>query len=446
MAQFFNPNLPVGSPEQQPRPDQFGFEARQAAIEQRKKLLAALMRRQEQSQGDAGPQGRMVGNIYVKPHWLEELAHVAKPLMAQWGAQREQKGIAADAEALSKADQEAGQAHVARRPIARDVEVPGPQPEELEGTPVTKRVEPTTQDKLKWAQEGMSIPSRRDVLSKVIADLEVNEPIRQDARADRQAEREDRQAESRGAQEANLQLRREQLAQAAAAARQRSEDTRASIEQRREAAQMHAGLMRELAQMRIDAKGAATAAGKTLPQSALKDIGALEETAGRIGRLQSEFDPRFAGLKGAAATIAGNNIPGVTTDASEWWKNYRKEAELVERHAMFGASLTEGEKKAWRDADIAPKMAPDAIQRNLARRKELADKVFGNAVERQQRAGYNARDVFGAQAPQPQRQGAGGGGGSWDDAPVRVRSAAEAAKLKPGTRFITPDGQERVRQ
>jgi hypothetical protein len=29
---------------------------------------------------------------------------------------------------------------------------------------------------------------------------------------------------------------------------------------------------------------------------------------------------------------------------------------------------------------------------------------------------------------------------------VKVRSPGEAAKLKPGTRFITPDGQQRVRQ
>jgi hypothetical protein len=440
---MFNPNDPAQLA--QPQPGQFGFEARQAAIEQRKKLLAVLMRRQEQLGAEAGPDGRMVGRTYVNPHPLEHLAHAIKPLMAQWGAAQEQRRIQADTEALSKADREAAMAHVASRPTTRDVEVPGPQPEEMEGVPVTKRVEPTTQDRLKWAQEGMHIPSRRDVLSKVIADLEVNEPIRQEARADRQANREDRQAESRAAQEANLQLRREQLEQAASAARQRSEDTRASIDQRREAAQMHAGLMRELAQMRADAKAGDAAKGKTLPQSALKDIGALEETAGRIGRLQSEFDPRFAGLKGAAATIAGNNIPGVTTDASEWWKNYRKEAELVERHAMFGASLTEGEKQAWRDADIAPKMAPDAIQRNLARRKELADKVFANAVERQQRAGYNARDVFGAQEPTPKRQGAGGAGGSWDDAPVRVNSKAERDRLPKGTRYVDPQGNVATR-
>jgi hypothetical protein len=437
MNRMFNPNAPAG-------PQRFPFEAKQAALEQRKKLLAQLMRRQEQAQGQAGPEGRMVGNTYVAPHWSEHLAHELKPLMAQWGAQKEQKGIDADTAALAKADQDAAAVHVARRPQARDVEVPGPQPEELEGTPVTKRVEPTTQDRLQWAQEGMGIPSRREVLSRVMADLEVNEPIRQEARADRQQDREDRQAESRGAQEANLQLRREQLEQAAAAARQRSEDQRLAREDRAAAAQEANAIRLQIAQMGADARRDARTAGKTLPQSALKDIGALEETAGRIGRLRSDFEPRFAGLKGAAATVAGNNIPGFTTDASEWWKNYRKEAELVERHAMFGASLTEGEKQAWRDADIGPKMDPAAIQRNLARRAELAQKVFSNAVERQQRAGYNARDVFGAQE-QPQRQSAGGAGGSWDDAPVRVNSKAERDKLKPGTRYIDPQGNVATR-
>lgn len=436
MPTMFDPNA-----QQQQQPGQFDFETRQAALEQRKRLLAALMRRQEQASAEAAPDGRMVGRIYVNANPLEHLAHIAKPLMAQWGAQQEQKGIEADTAALSQADREAAAAHIARMPAARP-ELSGPRDES--GSPELDASTPTTQDKLKWAQEGMSIPSRRDVLSKVITDLEVNEPVRQDARAEKRMDREDRQAESRATLQANLELKREQLAQAAEAARQRSEDTRASIDQRREAAQMHAGLMRELAQMRADAKAGDAAKGKTLPQSALKDIGALEETAARIGNLQREFDPSYAGLKGAAATIAGNNIPGVTTKASEWWKNYRKEAELVERHAMFGASLTENEQKAWRSADISPTMAPEAIQRNLTRRAELAQKVFANAVDRQQRAGYNARDAFGT--PEPQRN-IGGAGGAWDDstAPVRVSSKAERDRLPKGTRYMDPQGNVATR-
>ena len=126
----------------------------------------------------------------------------------------------------------------------------------------------------------------------------------------------------------------------------------------------------------------------------------------------------------------GNNVPGFTTEASEWWKNYRKEAELAERHSLFGASLTQNEQKSWRDADIQPSMAPEAIQRNLKRRAELTQKMRDTAVQRQQDAGYNATDAFPIEPRAP--KGDGGATGGWADTPSGAPTP-KVRKFNPAT-------------
>ena len=373
--------------------DAFPYEARAAVIDQRKKLLADLMR--QSAQPLQMPEGQMVGRYYVKPSPLAYAVPGIERALTQQRGEQTQRDLERDQREYTNADQADAAAHIASRPQAHG-EMQGPRAQG--GSPDLDGYSPTTQDKLEWAQQGQRIPSRRDVMTRVMADLEVNEPTREDARAQRNLDREDRQAESRATSESNLALKRDQLEQRREEAHLRSEDARLSFEQRREANRESNQARRDIAALVADPRRSTatnSGQGKTLPQIVIKDLGGLEETVGRVSTLKSEFKPEFGGLKGAALTLAGNNIPGVTTGASEWWRNYAKEAALVERHAMFGASLTDGEKKAWKDADISPSLAPEAIQRNLARREALARKVFSNAVNRHQRAGYNARDAFG---------------------------------------------------
>ena len=150
--------------------------------------------------------------------------------------------------------------------------------------------------------------------------------------------------------------------------------------------------------------------GKVMPVSGITKLGEMEKSAEAVARLKAEFKPEYAGVGGAAMNLAGKLIPGVDTNAAEWWRNYAKEQQLIERHELFGAALTPTEQMSWRGADISPTMAPEAIQRNLARRAELADKVYNASVARFGKGGYNVGG-FDPRAVAPEQPPAAPAGG-----------------------------------
>ena len=136
---------------------------------------------------------------------------------------------------------------------------------------------------------------------------------------------------------------------------------------------------------------------KPIPGPALKQITEARDNAATLNRLTAEFKPEFGGkgLYGLGAemgmSIKGN--VGVDKDAVAWWKNYRKQSELTERHALFGATLTQAEQGAWRSADIAPGMDAAVIERNLAERAALSKKVFENTRQDLIDAGYKKERI-----------------------------------------------------
>jgi hypothetical protein len=77
-------------------------------------------------------------------------------------------------------------------------------------------------------------------------------------------------------------------------------------------------------------------------------------------------------------------------------------------------------------------MDAGAISRNLERRAEILAQHQSQAVRNYGVSGYNT-EAFQPMSP----EGA---------APVRVNSAAEAAKLPSGTKFIDHNGQPRTRR
>jgi hypothetical protein len=219
---------------------------------------------------------------------------------------------------------------------------------------------------------------------------------------------------------------------------ERAELEREKITARRELAQERAALSIALANSRRGpAAGPAepkpVSPGKTLPTKVVMDLTDGQAKASAIARLGQEFDPSYSGVAGMASQAAGQYIPGVDTRAAEWWRNYRKEQELIERHGLFGATLTGNELSAWRAADIQPKMSPDAIQRNLARRAEIIqahqDKVLNNLGK----SGYNITAFGDAEAPAAPAQQAPAQQAPAQQAPAPSNagglSAAEQAEL-----------------
>lgn len=138
-------------------------------------------------------------------------------------------------------------------------------------------------------------------------------------------------------------------------------------------------------------------ANKPLAQPVIKSLQETRDNAVSIHKLDTAFkegyaDKGFMGMM-ADSSMSAKAIFGFDKEAVEWWKTYKKQAELVERHAMFGASLTVGEQAAWKAADISPGMDPDVIKTNLTARAELAKTMLENTKADYIGAGYSEKRI-----------------------------------------------------
>jgi hypothetical protein len=137
--------------------------------------------------------------------------------------------------------------------------------------------------------------------------------------------------------------------------------------------------------------------GKPLPNSVLSQAQEARDNAASIESLESSFKPKFAGKGvigiGSNLQLSASEVLGADSESVDWWKNYRKQAELVERHSLFGASLTQNEQAAWRAADISPGSAASVIQKNLATRKRLTKKVLENTTADLIDAGHDEKRI-----------------------------------------------------
>lgn len=166
---------------------------------------------------------------------------------------------------------------------------------------------------------------------------------------------------------------------------------------------------------------------KPLAQPVTKQLTEARDNAATIDRLATSFEDKFAskgvlGL-GADASMMAKGVLGADTKAVEWWKNYRKQAELIERHALFGAALTPTEQASWTSADIGPGMDAGVIKTNLATRKALTKKIFENTTQDLIDAGHSEKRI---RAIAGRNTEVGGGATGEFDAPGDIRSQADA--------------------
>ena len=361
--------------------------------------------------------GRMVGRTFVAPHWTEQLA----PLLQQFQAgQAERASTKANADYQGRLGQ-AKQDWMSSLPqtiaaIPGRAELPGPVDEggspELAAVARTPAVLPTRDAVLKATMAGLRIPgneSAANLFNKGMSDdltredtqvfrteeRTANNQFRKDSRDADILARADEKALGQKAASDNLKAT---LEQRAADAKMRSEDMRLSIQQRADAAKDAVAARREIASgMQAIAQGKTSEEkpAKPLPANVMKPMTELENATQAITATAAAYKPEFGGLGGAMSKIAGTYVPGVSTEAANFWKDYAKQTQLPERHASFGATLPKGELSAWRDADIFPGMAPKLIQENLAKRAAIAQRAFERSREKYEAAGYpSVKDAF----------------------------------------------------
>lgn len=87
-----------------------------------------------------------------------------------------------------------------------------------------------------------------------------------------------------------------------------------------------------------------------------KEVRGIVNLGDEISRLAKTFKPEYANFKMDVAGDVSAKLQERFMDnpeMAEWWRRYENVA-IPERHSMFGATLTGGERESWRKASIGP--------------------------------------------------------------------------------------------
>ena len=146
--------------------------------------------------------------------------------------------------------------------------------------------------------------------------------------------------------------------------------------------------------------------------------------------------PGVAGVGGTVRNWLVDSSPESWTDpndraAAQWWRGYKRNSELTERHELFGAALTATEQAQWKAADIHPNMNATAIRENLRVRNELLTGAMRRYASGLVAAGYD---------PAPIEQAFG-----IPLAELGVTATGRGDRLTPGAGGGTGGGGGRVR-
>jgi len=165
-------------------------------------------------------------------------------------------------------------------------------------------------------------------------------------------------------------------AQSAAASRDRAAASRSGIIETSPGATLYDTTRREP----VYTAPAAARQPRELSPSDTRNLvkdGTVLTTSGRLG---TSFRDAYAVpgtvRGGDVANWYAQNAPERMTTAdsrqrAQWWQDYRRNSELIERHELFGAALTPTEQASWRAATIHPNMNAATIRVNLARQHDI---------------------------------------------------------------------------
>lgn len=117
---------------------------------------------------------------------------------------------------------------------------------------------------------------------------------------------------------------------------------------------------------------------------------ALSTLSGLLSTYRPEYGGNIAG--GIENTLQSLNAGLGTPGQREWWANMRR-MDAIQRNALFGASLTAGEKAAWEETTVGPNMSPEVIKQNLTKRALVAQGALARRQASNVAAGYSPRQI-----------------------------------------------------
>jgi len=134
---------------------------------------------------------------------------------------------------------------------------------------------------------------------------------------------------------------------------------------------------------------------KSLPTGEVEKITAIDVSFGNQKRLSDTFQDSYGGYKfkigGEIANVYGSKFGGDNQSQSEWWASHDANDNIM-RNALFGASLTAGEQKAWEKTSINPGMSPSMIKNRMTERETLIDAKRNATIGNLDKAGYDVKN------------------------------------------------------
>lgn len=366
----------------------------ESQIEQAKRNRALIDYLRKQNPEDVS-RGRMVGKFYVPNSRMSILAPALQNITGTIMAGRQDAADAQRQIAMRQAAEQWMSSLPKARTMVQDPMGPpteeGIPPAQVSLNPPTQTIQPSQSDKLAWAMQGQRNPLTQALAAHYAQDALINEPIREEARAEKKQARLDTITAHHEDVQAQIGMRRDALQEQARQADARlAESIRQNIgvEQARIEANAIRQQLADLAQQALDYKKQhdkdVADAKKDAPAQkplSLTDLTKLQTAAIHVeaaNRYVTTFDDKFSGPLGEAKRMSGalNPFADKTSKASaEWWNDYQSHKNDV-RHTLFGSALTSTEKGEWEKSDITTSMQPDQIRKNLARRAFLEKKAY----------------------------------------------------------------------
>ena len=133
---------------------------------------------------------------------------------------------------------------------------------------------------------------------------------------------------------------------------------------------------------------------RPLTTGEVEKITSIDNAFGTQKRLADTFQNSYGGYtfkaSGELANVFGGKFGGDNQAQSEWWASHDAN-DNVARNALFGASLTAGEQKAWEKTSINPGMSPSMIRNRMTERQNLIDAKRKTTIGNLENAGYDVK-------------------------------------------------------
>lgn len=131
---------------------------------------------------------------------------------------------------------------------------------------------------------------------------------------------------------------------------------------------------------------------RELPAGEIDKISTIDNSLGAQARLLETFKPEYGGYKvkfaGDVANTMASTFGGDKEAQADWWKSYNAN-DSITRNALYGASLTPGETKAWEATTVDISMTPSMIERRMKERAALIEAKRKTTVENLGKANFN---------------------------------------------------------